>query len=175
MGYTSGNDRTVLTVMRGIGMVSSNSEPTSLFDAFRNKDRAEIAAGIRKAYADLFSLYPDAHKKDDEALRNFFRSKTTAGSRVQQQLVRTFKTLAEFGDFDSTPSISPSVAPPSDARKETTETAKRVQTVERVASQNGLTLNVNIQLQLPPSADGEVYDKLFQAMGKHLKGLASLE
>ena len=30
---------------------------------------------------------------------------------------------------------------------------------------------MNLQIQLPPSADGEVYDKLFAAMGKHLKGL----
>jgi len=39
----------------------------------------------------------------------------------------------------------------------------------------GVALTVNIQLQLPPSADGDVYDKLFAAMGKHLKGLVTLE
>lgn len=38
-----------------------------------------------------------------------------------------------------------------------------------VSSPVGLT--VNIQLQLPPSEDGVVYDKFFEAMGKHLKGL----
>ncbi len=130
---------------------------------------------MRKAYADLFSLYPDAHKKDDEALRNFFRSKTTAGARMQQQMVKTFKVFSNYGDFDATFTTSPSVAAPSDAPAPTKETTKGVRTIERVAGKNGLTLNVTIQLQLPASADGEVYDKLFEAMGKHLKGLASLE
>jgi hypothetical protein len=36
-------------------------------------------------------------------------------------------------------------------------------------------LTVNIQLQLPASADGAVYDKLFEAMAKHLRGLLTIE
>jgi hypothetical protein len=31
-----------------------------------------------------------------------------------------------------------------------------------------MTLNVNIQLQLPATAESEVYEKLFAAMRKHL-------
>jgi ribosomal protein S17E len=30
-----------------------------------------MANAIRKAYSDLFKMYPDAHKKDDETLKNF--------------------------------------------------------------------------------------------------------
>jgi hypothetical protein len=36
----------------------------------------------------------------------------------------------------------------------------------------GLTLNVNLQLQLPATSDGEIYEKLFGAMRKHLMGIA---
>ena len=39
----------------------------------------------------------------------------------------------------------------------------------------GVALTVNLQLQLPPSEDGDVYDKLFAAMAKHLKGLIGAE
>jgi hypothetical protein len=39
----------------------------------------------------------------------------------------------------------------------------------------GVALTVNLQLQLPESADGDVYEKLFAAMAKHLKGLIGAE
>jgi hypothetical protein len=38
-----------------------------------------------------------------------------------------------------------------------------------------IALTVNLQLQLPASDSGEVYEKLFAAMSKHLKGLIGTE
>lgn len=165
-GYTSGNDMQTLAAMRKLGMIGSDKKPTDFFDAFRNQDKQGVADGVRAAYRELFQLYPDAHRKDAEALQTFFRSKTTSGDKVQKLMVRTFQALVQFGDFDGgtvqqaeTPKPKPGAA----------------KVVPAASASGGLTLNVNIQLQLPPSADGEVYEKLFEAMGKHLKGLASLE
>jgi hypothetical protein len=171
LGYTSGNDKTILAAMRRVGMVASGGDPTDLYQAFRDKDKAKVADGVRRAYSDLFGLYPDAHQKDAEALRNFFRSKTTAGEDMQRAMVRTFQVFCEFGDFGAAPA-QPTVAAPDTGGEELPSEETRV--IHRAAG-GGLTLNVNIQLQLPPSADGEVYEKLFEAMGKHLKDLASLE
>lgn len=42
------------------------------------------------------------------------------------------------------------------------------------AAAGALTLNINIQLQLPANADGKTYEALFAAMGKHLKDLGGL-
>jgi hypothetical protein len=114
-----------------------------------------------------FSTYPDAHRKDNEALIAFVRSKTDYPEKTQRLAVRTFKVLCEFGDFDQTGTE--------------TETKPREEKQERkperkVTPEAGtIGLTVNIQLQLPPSVDGEIYDKLFAAMAKHLKGLVTVE
>jgi hypothetical protein len=118
----------------------------------------------------LFALYPDAHRKDAEAIRNFFRAHTSGGEQVQAKLVQTFQVLTEFADFD-TPSTGDASTVKGAATK-STEREVEIPAVVLPAVAAGLTtLNVNIQLQLPATADGEVYEKLFGAMRKHLMGL----
>lgn len=173
-GYTSGNDMTVLATMRRIGIIGSSGEPTDFYDAIRAQDGARVAEHVRAAYRELFDLYPDAHQKDAEALRNFFRAKTSAGQTAQRLMVRTFQVLAELGDF-SAAAPAPSASTRSRSGKERESSSSRDEKSGPGRGAGGLTLNVNIQLQLPASAEGDVYDKFFEAMAKHLKGLASLE
>jgi hypothetical protein len=159
-------------VLRQVGVIGPQGEPTELWAALRSKDRAAFGAGIKKYYADLFATYPDADRKDDEALIAFVRSKTNYAEGPQRLAVRTFKVFVEFGDFDST-------VPPVPDKPDSTEVPdqdrqpkpRRERSSSAQAEPAPLALTVNLQLQLPPSADGEVYDKLFAAMAKHLKGL----
>ncbi len=174
-GYTGGNDMQTLAAMRRLGMVASDGRPTDFFDAVRNQDKKGVADGIRRAYAELFQLYPDAQRKDAEALQTFFRSKTSAGDKVQKRTVKTFQVLCKFADFEDGSSSTKTPRPQEPEQRKERQPPKPSGEVVRDAGGGGLTLNVNIQLQLPPSADGDVYEKLFEAMGKHLKGLANLE
>ena len=173
-GWSGGNDVTILTVLRFIGVISQDGTPTESWKALRAgtaAGKATFAKTVRTAYADLFALYPDAHRKDTEALRNFFRQQTTAGEQVQVKTVQTFKVLAEFGDFDSgSPTEKTGAAETPPKEEKAREQEKEV--VQKLArTGGGVALNVNIQLQLPATADAEVYEKLFAAMNKHLIGL----
>jgi hypothetical protein len=170
VGFRGGTAAQSLSVLRAVGIVASNGEPTELWTALRTKDRVTFAAGIRKHYADLFATFPDAHRKDTEALLGFVRSKTSYGEAAQKRAVATFKTLCEFGDFDAE-------APDDgdDADVEVKTKGKGVKAKAPQAAGGGVALTVNLQLQLPESADGDVYEKLFAAMAKHLKGLIGAE
>ena len=55
-----------------------------------------MANAIRKAYSDLFKMYPDAHKKDDETLKNFFRPTTKAGEQVVERMVDTEQATSKL-------------------------------------------------------------------------------
>ncbi len=171
-GWTSSNDPSMIPVLKFVGIVGSDGIPSELWDSLRVQDegnRAKLASAIRQAYADLFSLYPDAHRKDAEALRNFFRANTSAGEQAQTKMLQTFQVLAEFADFDAeAPSSTPATQGASKAKK---DNAQGGGTNSGGAASPGLTLNVNIQLQLPATVEGDVYEKLFAAMRKHLVGL----
>lgn len=179
IGYSGGNNKRNLAVIRQVGIIDGSGRPTPLWHALRAKDRRTFAAGIRKHYANLYATYPDAHRKDDEALIAFVRSKTDYAEQAQRLAVRTFRVLTEFGDFDQPSGELPHEDEPEsqngDERQDRGDSDVGGAKHRVVREATGVGLTVNIQLQLPPSADGEVYDKLFAAMAKHLKGLVTLE
>jgi len=179
IGFSSGNDKRNLAVMRQVGIISPSGQPTDLWTAFRTRDKVAIAAGVRRHYSGLFNTFPDAHRKDDEALLAYIRSTTDYGEKAQRFAARIFRVLCEFGDFEAELVPDELVAERDDEDEEDEgsgrkgNTSRRRATIERVNAGVGLT--VNIQIQLPPSNDGEVYDKVFEAMGRHLKTLIQPE
>jgi hypothetical protein len=165
LGFKTKDDRYLVGILKSLGFIDTSGLPTERWSQYRNKNHAPavMAQAVRGAYPALFSTYPDAHQKDAEALRNFFSTHSDVGGKVLGLMVRTFKALVELADFGSEVSIIPEsvdqgVAPeqpllPGSAGK---------------PSARGLLLNVNVQLQLPATDDAAVYDKLFEAMKKHL-------
>lgn len=168
LGFKNKNDWTMVPVLKQLGFIDSSGKPTDRWQQYRDVQKAPavLAQAIREAYADLFALYPDAHRKDAEALRNFFRSRTRLGEKAISYLVHTFQNLCKLADFDSTEAIPtvdlvPDRTPliPSDARHDEHPTT---------FSAYPFTLNVNIQLVLPSQADSETYDLLFDALRRHI-------
>ena len=109
IGFSSSNDRRNLSIMRKVGIISQSGQPTELWAAFRTHDKVKIASGIRRHYSGLFNTFPDAHRKDDEALLAYIRSTTEYGDKAQKLSLRAFRTLCEFGDFEAEaePAVSP--------------------------------------------------------------------
>lgn len=171
VGFGSSNERSMIPVLKFVGLVEESGKPTELWMAFRHsKDGPPaLAAGIRKAYSGLFETYPDADRKDSEALTNFFKAGSALGERGIQYTVQTFNVLCESGEFggESAPPLKPR-----------TGEAGRAVSPGRVPHHESRDLEVqypaqpsvaiNIQLQLPAVTDSEVYEKLFAAVRKHL-------
>jgi uncharacterized protein DUF5343 len=169
LGFKSKNDRNILSVLKGIGFVNTSGIPTDAWQGYRNKEKAKRVMGeaLRSTYADLFRTFPDAHRKDNEALRNYFSTHTRVGEGALSCIVRTFKTLCEMADFEAT---RPEEAPGEELRVEKQLEAAARAPIRRSA-QAGVTVNINLQLQLPATDDASIYEKLFAAMRKHLYSL----
>lgn len=71
---------------------------------------AVLAEAIRKAYGPVFQTFPDAQRKDSEALLNFFRANTDLAEAVAKKCVTTFQILTDAADWDAD-------APPDLARR----------------------------------------------------------
>lgn len=158
LGYKSTNDRPIVKILRFIEFIDTNGVPTQNYKNFRDTSKARIvmANALRKAYSELFKLYPNAHKKDDESLKNFFRPTTKAGEQVVERMVDTFKTLCSFADFEA-------AIPEKEVKRKEIEEVK-----EAPALLSGVTINVNVQITLPVTDDASVYEKIFKALKDHL-------
>jgi len=169
LGYTSSNDAPIPRILKFIGFIGEDGTPSDSYRLFRNKEKssAVMAASLKKAYAELFQTYPDAHNKDTEALRNFFSTSTEGGEAVLVNTVNTFKALCEFADFEVPPIETGMVS-----GEGASETISKVP-ITKVPVQTaaaGLTINVNIELQLPATEDSSIYDKIFESLKKHILG-----
>jgi hypothetical protein len=125
-----------------------------------------MAKAITAAYADLFQHYADADKRDTEALRTYFAATSSLGAVAVTQMVGTFKALCRLGDFSDVNLV--------DEQRPTPETTQLTrgssvsQSTTTAVGRDGLTVNLNIQLQLPSDATAETYERFFEAMRKHL-------
>jgi len=172
VGFKSTNDRYLLGILKFLGFVDASGVPTKTWTDYRNRQTAgaTLAAAMRRAYADLFKTYPDAERKDNEALRNYFSAHTKVAESTLGLIVTTFKALVAIADFEAAPvaegdaSAEDTAAP---ARRRATSTIVS-EPDARSVTPSAPTININIQLQLPATEDAAIYDKLFAALKKHL-------
>jgi hypothetical protein len=168
VGFTASNDFYLISVFKVLGFLDSSGVPQARWVAYKDSSKAPavLAEGIRHAYAGLFATFPDAHRKDDEAIRNWMRANyPSLSDTVVGRSVRTFKALCSFADFGAELPVDEAVELSGDG-----VAAAEVVTPGAAGAviAAGPVINVNVQLQLPPTDDAEVYDKLFQAMKRHL-------
>jgi len=161
-GFTSSNDRYLIGVLKSLGFLSADNLPAERWQDYRSKsNRAFVMAqAIREAYSGLFKTYEDANKRDDEALRDYFRANTKVGDKTVELMLNTFKNLCALADFEAVPAeIAAPEAPVSDKER-----------VIHIPAETppGLTVNINVQLTLPATDDESVYDKLFSSLKNNL-------
>jgi Family of unknown function (DUF5343) len=159
IGFTSSNDPSLINVLEQIGFVDGSRVPREPWKKYRGGDyRRVLGEATRNGYKELYETYADARTRSNAELDSFFSTHTTAGKSVRDLTVRTFRTLAGLADFG--PAVEPIETPEADASPELPIAARQA-----IA---GATININVQLVLPESADETVYERFFSAMKKHL-------
>ena len=165
LGFKSNNERALLPIIKGLGLVDSSGTPTARWSSFRSNHKAALAASIRKHYAKLFALYPDAYQKDTEALNSFFSSHTSVAAGTLKLIISTFKILCSLADFSAT-SASAATLPAAVGELGIPAVVAHSQPI--VSATPGMTVNINVQLTLPENADTATFEQFFRAMRQHL-------
>lgn len=178
LGYKSSYEAHFLSAIKNLGLVEEKrgGGPTERWSLLRTDLGRAMAEGLREGYSDLFDFYPDAHLRDEEALANFFRGNSDADADAVGRMVNAFvavREIAKFGDEPEGSSPANQADNHGDNHGDGNGASERVAASKVTAipaapakSSNG-AVNLNIQLQLPSDASGEVYDKFFAAMKKH--------
>jgi hypothetical protein len=163
IGFTSGNDSYIISVLKFIGFVDASNTPTDLWRMYKDptKARTVLAQAIKEGYKELFETYPDANRKDREALYAFFISKTGKAKATVDLMVNTFTNLCQLADFEvEAPKLGLEIPKPTVFEKPVTY----VKPEKGVISE----LHINIQLHLPATTDSTIYDNLFKSLRKYL-------
>lgn len=165
IGYKSTNDTSLIPVLRNIQLIDASGKPTDNWMRYR-ADNKILASCIRTGYADLFSTYPAAQEESKDNLNNFFSSKTTAGSQVIAKMVGTFLELCGSADFSGAPVALSNTSSQTHSGGLVHSSPIIPHSVKHL--ENGVTININIQLTVPETSDEKIYEAFFSAMKKHL-------
>jgi hypothetical protein len=168
LGFKSDNDRSIVTVLKGVGICDGSGVPNDNYKKMRNTEVSKkfLAQLLRSSYSDLFTLYPNADAKDEIALNNYFASKTDVGAASLRNIVGTFQALCSAADF-------------SDGHVDSQTDAEDKRTGSGIAG-NGhaaqhksfpkTEVHFDIQIHLPGDQKPEVYESIFKNLGKYVLG-----
>lgn len=164
VGFNSGNDGYIISVLKYIKFVDASNVPTETWKMYKDptKARAVIAQAVKEGYKELFETYLDANRKDREALYAFFISKTGKAKVTVDYMVTTFLNLCQLADFEAE---APKIRVQPRAKSEVSGIP-----VAPLRPEKGIVpeIHVNIQLHLPATNDPTVYETLFKSLRKHL-------
>lgn len=171
IGFSSSNDRLLIGVLKGLGLLDENGAPTGRYFRFLDQSQSGqvLAEGIREAYDDLFAINQNAQKLEIEDVRGKLKTLTQGqkSDNVINQMSSTFKALCDLADW--TDISIPPIIPPQQIDPHTASVPDAEdQTPPVTEQQRNLELHYNIQLILPESRDPKVYDALFISLRKHL-------
>ncbi|WP_398468995.1 DUF5343 domain-containing protein [Tardiphaga sp.] len=169
-GFNSTNDRAFIPLLKALGFLTADGNPTARYQEYRDHSRSKEILGqaIREAYSDIFLIKEHPTAADKNAVEGKFKSFHNASDNVAGLMTKTFFGLLSIADISqkSTSSIPAEIANLSKQDTFSTHEAPP----EPQPSGNSLTrsLHYNIQIHLPATKDVEVYNAIFKSLKEHL-------
>lgn len=102
LDFKSNNERPIIPVLKFIKFLDASGSPTELYKKFRDRGQSSsvLRKAIKEAYSEVFKIYPDAYKKGNQTLQNFFSTQIGLGERAIKSIVETFKALCAQAGFE---------------------------------------------------------------------------
>jgi Family of unknown function (DUF5343) len=105
LDFASSNDRLLIGVLKGLGLLDENGAPTQRYYDFLDQTESGriLADAIREAYADLFAINRNAQDMTVEEVKNKLRTLTQGqkSENVLNLMATTFKALTTLADWDA--------------------------------------------------------------------------
>lgn len=171
LGFTSSYDRSSIKLLKFLGMLDSSGKPQSSYKEFINPTKAKkvLAERIKIAYDDLFVSDKNAQDKQVNELTGWFKTKTGASESVAKKMASTFKSLADYADFQALENEKPKAAEKKKEEKKDPEPAGHTNgSPAAFSKENDLGLVYRFEIHLPDTQNIETYRAIFKAMREEL-------
>lgn len=173
IGFKSANHRPIIRILDFIGFIKSN-KPTDRWRSYQDQKNSPyvLAAAIAEGYSELFDVYPDAHRRSDAELKEFFQIHVSASDQAINSTIGTFKALCALADFKRpiADGANQQVEPPNPANQPTTaaDASASVKTPSPAPPQEDPTVHIDIQIHIHPDADADQIKEIFKNMALYL-------
>ena len=172
LGFRSSNHHAFIPMLKVLGFLSADGQPTSRYHDYRNEaqSRQILGQALREAYADLFVLRSSPTDADRSLLEGTFKSTHNANDRTAKLMASTFYALLGLANISATTAPPPTTSPAETETKETPSKREMHEDDERTSKTRRTTTNLhyNIQIHLPATKDIEVYNAIFKSLKEHL-------
>ena len=178
LGFDQTNDRQFLGVLKDMQFINDDGKPTQRYIDFLDKSESSkiIAAGVRDAFSELFTINKKAQDMDLESLKGKLKVlyKGKKSDLTVERIAKTFLALCELGDFSSKGNVetpdpivdTPPVDKGDDGKQPEQEKAVHDRELPNGLNVKGLQYHINIVL--PESRDPAIYDAIFSSLRRHL-------
>jgi Family of unknown function (DUF5343) len=167
-GLGGGANLSIIRVLKAVGLVSENNEPTENYIAFMREGTgpAVLAQLIRRTYAPLFEASHAPYRESAENLRNLFNIHSGGGTIDLQ--IQTFKALADSANFEA--STAEDVTASSSAG---IPTVAKNQSDAQAGNRIGPAVRIDLHIHLPPGKSSREYQYIIQDIARYLYGIGT--
>lgn len=169
MGYTSTNDRGIVSLFKRLGFLTADSVPTIYYDQLRDKTTYKriIAARIRDLYSELFTINTEIYSDSEINIKGAISRVTGGDEKSVNRVFATFKVLCSLADFESD-QIHQRNNVDTDLSTEVPPTLTAPAVPLQPASAPAPQFHYNIQIHLPATTDISVYNSIFKSLKDNL-------
>jgi hypothetical protein len=172
LGYGSGSAKPFIPLLKRIGFLGTDGIPTKLYAQFRNPDTraAAMAEALKIGYRELYERNEYAHDLPKEKLKNLVVEMTglPAADSTVSGVVNTFTNLKAYANFEAKlPEVKPLEKMHQEQLPET-RIGEHREVHRENASGAGLNLSYHIYLNLPETADVEVFNAIFRSLKENI-------
>ncbi len=170
IGFSSSNDRAFIGVLKDLGFLTDNGEPTGLYHEFRNAAKSAHVLGeaLRVAYSEIFHLSENPSVENKREIVGLFKSTHNVSNQVAGFMANTFLSLLTHADLSM--NVKKTEESESSKKKVAQDNSKSTKPTEEKQANTIFTpqLRYNIEVHLPATKDIEVYNSIFKSLKEHL-------
>jgi hypothetical protein len=162
-GLKSGNDQSILRVLKSLGLLGASGETTQSYADFMRKETGPAVLGrkIKSVYSSLFENVTDPKNASTDELLSFFNIHSGGSEATIRYQIDTFKALAAYATFgQSDPLEQPDAGvvaegPNGQVRKATTGSGEPA-------------IRIDLHIHLPENKSKSDYDAIIESIANHL-------
>jgi hypothetical protein len=162
-GFSDANDYSMLRVLKAIGLLNSNNEPTDLYSQYMHLESGatSLAEPIKRVYEPLFNASHAPYTESNDRLQNLFNIHSGGGERALEQQIQTFKALSENTSFEAVNPGSPASVTPAPGAVLTN--------VERTGT-GSPSVHIDLHIHLPENKSRRDYEAMIEDIGRFIFG-----